>query len=173
MNAAATWTPGGDFQTWATVLRMRRLARQGMVHPVVREKALEIVAGVPGRAYDALIAALHQWLVAHSWFTRDPAIAELLVTPWQQLADLTRRGILTYDCDDAAILAAALGGAVGLKARFVVVGFRSRNAPFRHIWTELAAPSGPTRGQWVALDVTRRSQRLPRLEVRRWTVPVA
>lgn len=152
-------------------MRMRRLARQGMVHPVVRDQALAIVAGIPGRDANAQIAALHQWLARHSWFTRDPQVAEFLVAPWQQLADLTRRGILTYDCDDAAMLAAALGGALGLKARFVVVGFRSRNAPFRHVWTELSPPMRPP--QWTALDVTRRSQRLPQLERRRWEVVVA
>ena len=171
MNAIATWSPGGDLQTWATVMRMRRLARQGMVHPVVRRQALEIVAGIPGRDADAQIAALHQWLARHSWFVRDPKIAELLVSPWQQLADLTRQGILTYDCDDAAMLAAALGGAIGLRARFVVVGFRSRSAPFRHVWTELSPPVRPPR--WTALDVTRKSQRLPHLERRRWDVSVA
>ncbi len=67
------------------------------------------------------------------------------------------------DCDDAAILAAGLGKAVGLLARFVLVGFRSSRAPFSHVWTELRSPTG---GPWVEMDVTRSVQRLPSRETR-------
>lgn len=164
----------GDAQTRATVAAMRRLARAGMIDPIVRSTALRIVAGVNGRDAPGQVAALREWLDSRIHFTRDPRVAELLSEPRRMVLVIDRVGVGYYDCDDAAMLAAALGGAIGLASRFVVVGFLSPQAPFRHVWTELAAPSGPHAGRWYEMDVTRAAQRLPWDAIsRRWVVPVA
>jgi hypothetical protein len=80
----------------------------------------------------------------------DPSGVELLHDPVLLLEDIRERGQARGDCDDVAVLGAALGGAMGLSARFVVVGFRGPNEPFEHVWTELY--DGTT---WRELDVTR------------------
>lgn len=164
----------GDAATRATVAHMRRLAREGMVDPVVRSAALHAVAGIDGRDAPGQAGAIREWLLSAIHFTRDPRVAELLNEPRRMLLVIDKVGVGYYDCDDVAILAAALGGAIGLASRFVVVGFLSPKAPFRHVWTELAAPSGPHVGQWCEMDVTRSAQRLPWDAIsRRWIVPVA
>jgi transglutaminase-like putative cysteine protease len=163
--------PSGDAGTRAIVGHMKRLVREGKVSPLVRDLALSITSGVPGRKGVAQAVAIRNWLAINVDFTRDPDRAELLYTPQRLSKILTERGPpLRMDCDDVAVLAAALGASIGLKSRFQLVGFLSPKAPFRHVWTELASPSGDRR--WVQMDVTRASQPLPmdRAVKRRWTV---
>lgn len=171
MRTFRFWIPHGDFGVRAMVGHMKRLVREGKVSPPVRDLALSITSGVSGRSGMAQAVAIRNWLAINVDFTRDPSGAELLYTPQRLAKILTERGPpLRIDCDDVAVLAAALGASIGLRARFQLVGFLSPRAPFRHVWTELASPSGDRR--WVQQDVTRASQPLPMNELvkRRWTV---
>jgi len=84
---------------------------------------------------------------------------EMLHGPAWQVQQIRARGIVQVDCDDVAMLAAALGKAVGLRARFVVVGFDSRTAPYRHVWAELSPRARVP--MWSEMDVTRPAQGLP------------
>lgn len=164
---------GGDWGTRTIAGYMKRFAREGQTDPTVRDLALSIVRGVPGRNGLAQAVAIRNWLASNVEFTRDPERAELLYTPARMVSILTTRGPPLYiDCDDVAVLAAALGGSIGLKSRFQLVGFLSPRAPIRHVWTELQSPSGDRR--WVQMDVTRSSQSLllDRAISRRWTVKV-
>lgn len=174
MRVLASSIPRGDWGTYVIVRKMRSLARKGMSAPSVRNLALEIVRGIPGKDSYSQIFAIKDWLHTHIWFTRDPHSAELLYTPERMVTILrnpVHGGILQVDCDDAAILAAALGGAVGLRSRFVVVGFLQPNAPYRHIWTELSDPH--VASKWFEMDVTRGVQQIPTEQIsRRLTVEV-
>lgn len=148
---------------------MRDLARQGATAPLVRGLALRIVQGIPGRDGEAQAVAIRRWMRDNVLFLRDPAGTELLYTPDRMVRILTGGGplpILHVDCDDAAVLAAALGGAVGLRSRFVVVGFLSPDSPYRHVWVELRSPSPPD-SRWVEMDVTRSAQRIPTAAISR------
>ncbi len=165
--------PNGDAGTRATVRHMRRLAREGKVSPIVRDYALRIARGIPGRDGTRQALAIRLWLASNIEFRRDPHGSELLYSPARMLHILTTRGPPLYiDCDDVAILAAALGGAVGLRSRFQVVGFLSPNAPYRHVWTDLSSPGRGAR--WVDMDVTRQAQPTAAQGAisRRWLVTV-
>lgn len=173
MRVLSSSIPRGDAGTMLIVAKMRGLARGGQSHPDVRKLALDITNGIPGKDSFSQIWSIRNWLDTHIWFTRDPRSAELLYTPERMVAilrDPLNGGILRVDCDDVAILAAALAGAVGLRSRFVVVGFLSPNAPYRHVWTELADPV--LASKWYEMDVTRGVQPLPGKISRRLTVEV-
>jgi hypothetical protein len=159
MRAFHIWIPGGDAGTASVISWMKKLAVEGKRAPSVRQAALNITAGIPGRDGLRQIHAIRNWLASTIAFTRDPEGQELLYTPQRALHILTTRGPpLRLDCDDVAMLAAALGGSVGLRSRFQVVGFLSPNAPYRHVWADLQSPTG---GPWVQMDVTRTHQPLP------------
>lgn len=166
--------PSGDAGIRALVGKMKGFARAGKINPEVRDLALQITGGLPGRDGYGQAHSIREWLTRHVAFTRDPDGTELLYTPARMLKILRKRGPpLRMDCDDVAVLAAALGGSIGLKSRFVVVGFLSPKAPFRHVWTELRSPS--QRGaKWLEMDTTRLQQSLPidKAISRRWTVDV-
>jgi len=93
-------------------------------------------------------------------FTPDPLGLELVKSPEYMLREFFAQGEAFGDCDDVAVLAAALGMAVGIPARFTLLGF-SPTQPFRHVLTELYTPCQG----WVEMDTTRPDQFPPGLEV--------
>ena len=111
---------GGDFGAMTTLAKMRAVANGGLVDPVVIETAHAVIenAGVLGRDEPGKAEAVREWLAEHLQFLPDPRGVELLQTPRYQVDRIRRLGFSTGDCDDAAILGAALGKAVGLRARF-------------------------------------------------------
>lgn len=142
--------PRGDSRTNATLYHMRRLVDQGVRTPLTVRLVSDIVAGVPGdQAGQA--AAIRSWLEQVTVFQLDPLGYETLRTVPEMLTDTIIRGTIQVDCDDIAVLAAALGKAVGMRARFVVLGFGGPRAPFAHVFAQLG--TGPT--GWAEMDVTR------------------
>lgn len=154
-----SWLPGGDAGVYATMLAMRTVVRAAFRHPLVQHVAMSATADAP----DVLAQwrGLRAWLVTNTRFRLDaadpvaranPDLLEVVHTPLDQLAAIARDAIVEGDCDDVAVLAATLAMAVGLRARFVVLGWLSPgpSASYRHIFTEVAAPGG-----WLDFDVTR------------------
>jgi len=78
--------------------------------------------------------AVNEWLRAHWRVVDDPAEFEYVVTPSLQLAKAARAaGVLTGDCDDAAVLAASLLAALDWPSRLVAI--RRRGEPdFTHVF---------------------------------------
>lgn len=148
--------PDGDVGTQQAVKRMADIVNTSRADPLVRMTAAAIVKDCGGRSPACQVRAIRQWIDDHVSFLRDPAGLELFHTPRWMLLQIARKAYIQVDCDDAAILAASLGKAIGLGARFVVVGFQGLRGPFAHIWTELqTAP-----GRWRELDITRSRFRL-------------
>lgn len=137
---------------------MRAMVYREFLNPSVRLTAARIVAGIDGQDGAEQAQAIRDWLENHTEFLRDPDGVEMLHGPVWQANQINRYGVVQVDCDDVAMLGAALGKAVGLRARFVVVGFDSPRSPYRHVWAEL---SPRARQQWVDMDVTRPAQGLP------------
>ena len=141
--------PPGDAGTLATLDMMRVAALDGSVSPVVRNVAAQLVAGTER---DPLLHAnlLGNWVIQHTEFLPDPSTAEALLLPADAIARIANVGVCQCDCDDVAMLAAALGLSIGLRARFVAVSFsREPGAPFAHVWADLGEPSGD---QWLTVD---------------------
>lgn len=151
--------PGGDLGTWLTMTMMRSMVLREFMLPDIRLLAVKLVRDADAKDPLEQANALRDWIEDHTQFVRDPEGQELLHGPLWMVRRVLTEGSVQVDCDDIAMLAAALGKAVGLRARFVVVGFSSPRAPFRHIWTELHAPSNT--GPWVQFDITREQQELP------------
>jgi transglutaminase-like putative cysteine protease len=145
------WIPPGGLGTVATLQRMRQLVTASLVKPRVVQTARAITAECPERDGRCRALLIRRWLDEHLRFVPDPRGVELVVTP-EVLLEQIERGYYTQgDCDDAAVLGAALAKAIGLRARFVVLGFLERQGPWRHVYA--AVQVGPS--VWVDLDVTR------------------
>lgn len=138
---------------------MASLVRQDAVLPIVRALASDVIARVPRSDPVAICEAIRAWCAGVVRFVHDPVGLELVHSP-EALARLYRaQGYVAGDCDDAAVLAAGLGRAVGCPARFVAVSFLDSPATYRHVWAEIAPPAGP--GEWIECDVTRQFQEFP------------
>ena len=155
MRYAVSNIARGDAGTRETLVRMRSLVNKSLVLPIVRGTAVGIVRPVVPRDRSGQIAAIRRFLGERIQFLRDPVGVELLHSPDWMLQEIGIRYYVTVDCDDVAILGAALGKAVGLKARFVAVAFYDPVAPYSHVWVELFDG-----GHWRDLDVTRKTQDL-------------
>jgi transglutaminase-like putative cysteine protease len=148
---------GGDLGAWQTLRKMRALVNASLTDPVVVAAAKEAVAACAAGDYECNAFQVGYWLGERFQFVRDPVDVELLHEPRYMLDAITSRGFFQGDCDDAAVLGAALGKAIGLRARLRAIGF-DKVGPFSHVIADVRTPRG-----WVQLDVTRPAQfdRLP------------
>lgn len=151
--------PSSDIGTYLTLAQMRSMVYREFMQPAVRLLATDIVRGIGGKDGVEQAHAIREFLVQHTEFLRDPDGVEMLHGPVWQVQQILQRGVVQVDCDDVAMLAAALGKAVGLRARFVAVGFVNKKSPYRHVWAELSTQTAPP--QWIDMDVTRPAQGLP------------
>lgn len=162
--------PRSDWGTYLTLTLMGARVRADMVSAEVRRLGTAIAADAGTTDGTELAVAVRGFLERRIYFLRDPDGAEMLHSPrWQATRLLTGRD-LYLDCDDVAMLAACLGKAIGLKARFIVAAFSSPNAPYRHVWTQLRSPSG---GPWIECDITRPAQGLDGVTITRrlvWSI---
>lgn len=150
--ATETWIPPGNLGIAITVWKMRRLARLGARDPLLRRVAWSIASSSSDPTDVAY--GIRSFLEGANRFEFDPDGVELLKTVRYQMRELEHRGEVIGDCDDVAILGAALGHAVGLPARFVLLAFQ-HGAPYEHVYAELLTPEG-----WLELDTTK-PQQLP------------
>lgn len=138
--------PPGDAGVAVTLEEMRRWAREP--DPLLTREAGRILQRTGGDP-EATAMAVRAFLHAHTRYENDPWGAEVLKSPRAMLRQIHRDGVTAGDCDDMALLAAALGRAAGLPARFVVLGF-TRGGPLEHVLTQLGTPSG-----WREIDPAR------------------
>jgi hypothetical protein len=148
--------PSSDIGTFFTIAAMRAMVYAEFLTPAVRLTASEIVAGISGKDGLEQAHAIRGWIDSHTEFLRDPDGVEMLHGPAWQVEQIRRNGVVRLDCDDVAMLSAALGKSIGLRARFVVLAF---GGAYRHVFTELSPRGGQP--AWLDMDVTRDSQTLP------------
>ena len=152
---------GGDAGALETLHHMAAIAREAAIDPLVREVAA-VLAWRTGTDAGAQARRLRGWLAGRVGFLRDPIVAEAVHRPATLIRDIAQRGRVEVDCDDVAVLAAALGMAIGLRARFVILG----RDGWEHVFTELGDPDAD---DWFEFDLTRPFQGVgahyPRMDV--------
>lgn len=160
-----------DARVRATVAAMSRVAAEAIRDPAIVQRAADIVRDVDGHNASAQIPVLRAWLAANVRFVADPLIdGDVIRTPALLLMQLDKVGVMQGDCDDVATLAATLGQAVGIPARFVTLAFIEPNAPYSHVFCELQ----DQHGQWHELDVTEPAEKRARVQpTRRAVYPAA
>lgn len=147
--------PPGDPGAEETLVTMHQMVQQALREPVLVAEARRIVAVAPGDV-DGAIERIEDVLRQRVRYVDDPPMLELLQTPDQLLRQLGTAGVVYGDCDDTAIVAATLGGAMGIPWRFRAVGF-DPDGPLVHVYTLLRGARA-----WVSMDTTRnRAQATP------------
>lgn len=144
----------GDRGVMQTLQAMAALVNDGVNQPTVVHFArrLAVVSGV--RMYAQQAMGIRQWLAQVWRFVDDPPDRELLRDPAVLLNEYQRYGTITGDCDEVAILGAALGKAIGLQAEFVALGFYNPDGTpgrYEHVYAVVTTPTGAT----IDMDVTR------------------
>lgn len=143
------WRSPGDRGTAETLHRMRRIARRQSTDLPLVMVARQVVLEAGQRDRPEAVRVIRRWLRRHTKFVPDPVGAEYLVGPRNMLEGVARHGVAAGDCDDVAMLGAALARAVGIPTRLTAVAF-DEDTPYRHVFAE--AHDGD---DWREFDVGR------------------
>lgn len=144
-----TERPTGDGGVIQTLKQMGQQIRLASIDPLIVNTAREIILPAGRRAVNEKIWLIRAWLDGHTKWVPDPENAEYLVTPRAMLQRILSQGVAPGDCDDMAMLGAALLKAVGIRAQLKAVGFYPAKY-FRHVYAE-----GWDGAQWQELDISR------------------
>ncbi len=139
--------PPGPGGAAATLRYMRDFVQDAIRDPnqTIRNKALDLVSGLPPRQWMAEIRALHAFVKDQIRYVRDPVGLELVQSPDKTIE------IAQGDCDDKATLLAALLTATGHPARFIAVGFNGD--PLSHVLVQTKVDStGNDSKDWISLE---------------------
>jgi hypothetical protein len=133
---------------------LAKLARgeEGYTHPALIQASRRIAGGykngtwsTPEKAWEKEASALYRWTRDRVHYMRDPVDRDCFSTPLQTLF------VGSGDCDDYTTLLAAMGMAVGQRARLRVI--RQKESPsWDHIYT-LLNPEGDGE-KWIAMDAS-------------------
>lgn len=146
---------GGFDGTDQTVAIMSKLTmgQWGARSPKIRGLAINILnaAGVAGKDYEGELVAIHNWVRDNIRYTRDVQGQETLCPP-EEIAFNSKAG----DCDDMAMLDAALLASIGFSTRFKVIGVTPNS--YSHVYLQAQIPGaaadvgGGQDAGWISLD---------------------
>lgn len=115
---------------------------RGLALKITRKVPKNISTGLPDlRNIDQIAGAIYQWVTRNINYVRDPWNIERIQSP-----DVTIRQ-KAGDCDDHAILSAALLQSLGIQTGFRIVSRTGRT--YDHIYTVYHSPQG-----WKSFDTT-------------------
>jgi len=135
--------PNGSAGTKATLRLMSRLVRQFKKTIPIRELALSLISPVPGhKNWVGQVHNVHAFVRDNIQYVRDVRGVETVATPVKTLE--YGQG----DCDDQAVLLAALLESIGHPTRFVAIK-SNMLGPFVHVYTETKIGH-----KWYPLETT-------------------
>ncbi len=143
MRTAVIQQQYGDAGVAETMRQMATLAKAGAKWINLRQFALKLVKGLPGKDFLGELAKVFEWVRNNIRYVRDIYQVETLHT----VQRILKNG--QGDCDDMAILIGAMMLALGAKIRFVAAAFTHTMNRLAHVWPEILV-----NGRWIAADAT-------------------
>lgn len=144
-NPALTWTladsPSGAASVPNTLRLMVREANRAKATPAIRLLAQRLVSGLRQKDFVGEVRAIHAFVRDRIRYVKDVHNVETLQSP-----EVTLR-LGSGDCDDKAMLAAALLESIGHPARFVAVGFQPNRLSHVLVETRIGA-------RWIPFETT-------------------
>ena len=136
-----------------TVDLLRKIARQRSTDPRVRELTLRVLQYYKVKSQDYINEALAVGLFVQKKvrYVRDITGVETIHDP-VMLIDQIKRGEAQADCDDQALLIAAMLLSIGHQPLFRIVKYRNAGGPFNHIYVVVYEKNHATDRKRVVLD---------------------
>ena len=118
MNITKVWQSSGEAGIKQTLQRMRELVIQSDENRDIKQKAREIISGIPPNNQEAQVQAIFSWVRKNLEYVRDIYGVEELTRPDKIVHSvLNGLNIHSSDCDDFAMLLSSLLRAVGFRTR--------------------------------------------------------
>jgi len=127
---------------------MARLVRESAREPLVRHMSVDLVRSVYASHYADVVWGLKNFFMRHFRFIDEPD--EMIAAPSRLLRAIREAGAAWGDCDDAAVLAAAMLYSLGFGVRFRAV-IEQPDGSFGHVFAEYKAPDSSL---WLIFDPT-------------------
>lgn len=124
-----------------TLKEMARLTRIGKKSFAVHNAALSRIRGCAQKDYACQAVALHAFVRDHILYVQDPIDVERLQAPDKTLE------LAAGDCDDKAILLAAMLESIGHPSRFIAIGFEP--GIYSHVYAETKIGD-----DWISAETT-------------------
>lgn len=150
---------GDEATALADLNAMAQLVQRSTKSPAVVMLARQIAARNP-RNYRAQALGIRDFLKSVWRFVDDPRADELLRDGDHMLGELRAVGYISGDCDESAVLGAALGESIGLEAELVALAFdpaSGGDGSYSHVYAQLLTPEG----ECISLDTTRPAGLVP------------
>jgi hypothetical protein len=119
-----------------TVEVMKKMAREYSRHDLVKRLATNILHynKIPSHHYLDEARAIGQFVQKHIRYVKDPVGTESLQAPDMMIRMMKDAGYAMGDCDDMALLIAALLMSVGIKPVFRAVKYSENSPSYNHIY---------------------------------------
>ena len=117
-NSQVKAIPDGRDGVAATLRAMADMVREYKKHPRIRDLAAQLTGDLASKDYHAEAMRLHQYVRDEIRYLQDVRGVETVQTPTLTL------DLAVGDCDDKALLLAALLESIGHPTRFLAVGFQ-------------------------------------------------
>lgn len=141
----------GYAATVGTLRAMCDLVARRHTEPELRARMRAITAGLPSGDFDAEIAAVWRFILAHVRYLRDPLGVEHVTDPLELDREIDEGdGTAQEDCESIALYAATLFASAGYRSAFVVIG-RDPSAPDLYTHCYLMVQQPRTK-QWINFD---------------------
>lgn len=132
--------PNGAEGVRATLTLMCQLKRIYRVNPKIRALSMRLIRDVEAKDTAGEAAALHAFVRDNIRYCRDVVDVETVQTPVITLE------LGQGDCDDSSLLLATMAESVGIRSRFMAMGFGKN---YSHVMAQLDVG-----GRWLAAECT-------------------
>ena len=133
--------PSGVSGTLATLKIMQKLVQKFKKHPVIRQKAQDLVSHLRSKDWIGEVSTIHNFVKDNVRYLRDINGVETLHFPTTVL----EKG--SGDCDDQSVLVASLLESIGHPTRFTVIGPRTNK--YSHVFAETRIGD-----KWISVETT-------------------
>jgi hypothetical protein len=119
-----------------TIEVMKKMAREYSRHDLVKRLATNILhyKNINSHHYLDEARAIGEFVKKHIRYVKDPVGTESLQAPDMMIRMMKDVGYAMGDCDDMALLTAALLMSVGIRPRFRAVRYKEGQGNFNHIY---------------------------------------
>lgn len=131
-----------------TLDEMRRLTIEAIHSQAPRYKAVELMRVEWVTEPEMFVNAILNWMLTHIDIVDE--FEELLISPLVMIREIDSAGRTAGDCDDCAMLAAALLASVGAMVQLVAC-FPQPDETYAHVFTRYKFPR---QSEWMDFDAT-------------------
>lgn len=146
------WDAQGGRKAAETLRAMAGVIDSEYIDPDLIDLATTLATQAAEKDDAGIAGQILAWLRDYTVFVKDPDGVELLRAPLVMLGTIDARGVAAGDCDDIAMLGAAMCLAVGLPVELWAEGYDPdpRAPALAHVFAVVNTPAG-----FLALDTQR------------------